>query len=295
VSATALSLAVIGDVHLHWDEQDVNYFNQSNYDLLLFVGDIASYNHRRSLQVYEQIGKLSGRALVMLGNHDGVRASQLVAEVVQATPRLLGLLSRGQEKKIQQIRDALGNVLLVGYSLHHYRIRGYSFAVIVGRPLTLGGEDIGYVSYLRRAYGVDSMESSGRKLRSLVDQTTAEHLIFLGHNGPAGLGEKREDIWGCDFKKSEGDYGDPDLKQAVDYAVSRGKKVWSVIAGHMHHRMRGGDKRAWLVQKSGITYVNAARVPRIFEDERGKKHHHISIHIDPAHVVQVQEVLVPVE
>ena len=38
-----VKLAVIGDVHLHFNQFDVDYFNTSNYDLILFVGDLTNY------------------------------------------------------------------------------------------------------------------------------------------------------------------------------------------------------------------------------------------------------------
>ena len=35
------TIGVVGDVHLFWDAKDVAFFNGSNYDMLLFVGDLA--------------------------------------------------------------------------------------------------------------------------------------------------------------------------------------------------------------------------------------------------------------
>ena len=43
----AATIAVIGDVHLLWDDADVSFFNRGGYDLLLFVGDLAGYTQVR--------------------------------------------------------------------------------------------------------------------------------------------------------------------------------------------------------------------------------------------------------
>ena len=101
--------------------------------------------------------------------------------------------------------------------------------------------------------------------------------LFLAHNGPSGLGSGRADIWGCDFKKDEGDFGDEDLRLAVDHAQSSGKRVLAVLAGHMHHAIKGGGERRWQIERDGVLYVNAARVPRIFEHEGRHVRHHIAI------------------
>ena len=45
----------------------------------------------------------------------------------------------------------------------------------------------------------------------------------------------------------------------------------AVVAGHMHHRLKGGGERRWLVERAGVLYVNAARVPRI--DGDGRRYH----------------------
>lgn len=41
-----MRIAVVGDVHLQRNDGDVEFFNRSAYDLILFVGDVAAYRHR---------------------------------------------------------------------------------------------------------------------------------------------------------------------------------------------------------------------------------------------------------
>ena len=108
-----------------------------------------------------------------------------------------------------------------------------------------------------------------------------QDIIFLSHNGPAGLGAARDDIWGCDFRPSGGDFGDPDLRAVIDYARAQGKTVHAVMAGHMHHRLkRGGERRCWQTTGDGVLYINAARVPRIRRRAEQQPRHHVALTLD---------------
>ena len=70
--------------------------------------------------------------------------------------------------------------------------------------------------------------------------------------------------------------GDPDLADAVAYAAERGRRVLAVVAGHLHHV---GTDRDWWVRRDGVLNVNAARVPRVFEDGGRTVRHHVEIRI----------------
>jgi uncharacterized protein (TIGR04168 family) len=145
---------------------------------------------------------------------------------------------------------------------------------------------------MNQTYRINCLEDSTRRLFNLVDCADAEHVIFLAHNGPHGLGEQPHDMWGCDFKEDGGDWGDPDLTEAIAYARSRGKTVLAVIAGHMHLRTKQGHERPWKAERDGTLYVNAARVPRIFSGSDDVYRHHVSVTIS-AGGVEAREVLVP--
>lgn len=151
---------------------------------------------------------------------------------------------------------------------------------------------LSFPEYMENTYNIDCLEASSRKLIELVEQAESEHLIFLAHNGPAGLGEEPHDIWGCDFKEDGGDWGDHDLADAIAHARAAGKKVLAVIAGHMHLRTKQGVERPWKLDINDTLYINAARVPRIFSAEDDVYRHHIAITISEAGV-QAEEVLVP--
>ncbi|MGB5367845.1 MAG: metallophosphoesterase, partial [Polyangiales bacterium] len=70
------TVAVIGDVHLLWDDADVAFFNDGGYDLLLFVGDLAGYTQLRGRGVARLLRKLRVPAMCVPGNHDGLHALQ---------------------------------------------------------------------------------------------------------------------------------------------------------------------------------------------------------------------------
>jgi uncharacterized protein (TIGR04168 family) len=290
-SPTRVRIAVIGDVHFHWDETDLAYFDGSDYDLLLFVGDLARYAHSGGLQVAESLSRLSRPTLVIPGNHDGVRALQLLAEISGSRP-MIRLLGRSQQRRCAALRRALAPISMVGYSRHEYSVRGLDFAILAARPHSMGGPALGCAPYLRRAFGVGSMEESAERLKDLVDECSAERIIFFAHNGPTGLGEGRSDIWGRDFRLEAGDFGDPDLRIAIDHARARSKKILAVVAGHMHHALAGGGERRWLVEREGLLYINAARTPRIFVRGGQRLRHHVALETDGCRTM-AEEVLIP--
>jgi uncharacterized protein (TIGR04168 family) len=135
------------------------------------------------------------------------------------------------------------------------------------------------------------MAESKERLRALVDSATTEHLIFFAHSGPTGLGARRDDLCGRDFDPAAGDWGDDDLRDAIDYAQARKRRPLAVVAGHMHWALRGGGQRRWRLQKDGILYVNVSRVPRIFEVEGVRKRSHIALTLT-ADAASAEEILI---
>jgi uncharacterized protein (TIGR04168 family) len=282
--------AVIGDVHRLFSAADVSYFNESDYDLILVVGDLANWWPHEGHQVGRILSQLEKPCLLIPGNHDTVTAYQLLAEVKQQ-PTLMRFSTIGQGRREKSLRRALGSVTYCGYSTHSFNIRGHSFDVVAARPYSMGGPNLGFKHRLAQAYGITSMEESAERLKRCIDRATSDRLIILAHNGPFGLGAARGDIWGCDFRPEEGDYGDVDLQQAIDYARSVGKRVIGVVAGHMHHQLQGSGQRQWRVKENGIHYLNAARVPRIFRQDGRVVRHHIRLKYDGSSL-EIEELLV---
>jgi len=290
-SSSSVRIGVVGDVHLSWDPADPAAFAASGYDLLLFVGDFASFRHDGLSVARSVAGALPMPALAIAGNHDGVHLAHMAAEVLgqQTLSRVFG---GGQERRCQALRRALGDVTLGGYSVHSFSFSAVDLSIVVGRPHSLGGPRLAFADYLAAEHGIRSLGQSAERLRALVDEAPCERVLFLAHNGPTGLGARRHDIFGCDFRREEGDFGDPDLGAAVAYARQQGKRVLAVVAGHMHHQLSGGGTRRWLVRRDGVLYLNAARVPRIFTDERGRQvRHHVLLTVRGDEVA-AEEVLV---
>jgi uncharacterized protein (TIGR04168 family) len=271
----AMRFAVVGDVHLSFGPADVAFLDAQGYDAVLFVGDFGGYAERGALRVARYVRTLTTRALVIPGNHDMAGAAQVVAEAF-ATQPACDLLGAGLRARVEQLRTALQPAELVGYSLHAIG----DVALIAARPHSSGGPTLGCRRYLTEAFGVSSLDASVERLCSLIDDAKHERIVLLAHNGPSGLGDRRDAIWGADFRPSEGDFGDPDLERAITHARAKGKKVLAVIAGHMHHHLRIRGKRRWLEERDGTLYVNAARVPRVFKVEGALKRHVAEVTID---------------
>ena len=285
-----VQIAVIGDVHRHFSAEDVAYFNNSDYDLILVVGDLANWWPHEGHQVARTMSQLKKPCLLIPGNHDTVTAYQLLAEVKQYRT-FMRLSTIGHGRRERSLRRALGSITYCGYSTHAFNVRGVPFGVVAARPYTMGGPKLGFKHRLEQVYGITSMEESAERLERCLDQATSDRLIVLAHNGPTGLGASREDIWGCDFLPEEGDYGDPDLERAIAYAQNTGKRVMCVVAGHMHRKLQGGGQRLWQLEKDGIYYLNAARVPRIFRQDGEIVRHHIRLSFDESSF-EIEELLI---
>lgn len=291
--APALRLALVGDVHLSFGPKDVEALDGGGYDLVLFVGDLAGYSFRGALRVARYIAALRTPAIVVPGNHDCITPQQMLAEIM-GHERSVALLTGGEEARVAELRRALAPAILTGYGLHPLPVRrGPPIDLVTARPHSFGGPSLSFRPYLERAHGVASLEASAARICARVDESRAGRLVFLAHNGPSGLGARRSDIWGCDFRRSEGDFGDPDLRLAIDHARAQKKHVIAVLAGHMHHALRGGGgQRRWLSRDAeGTLHVNAARVPRVFREGGVERRHHLEVVIDDGEV-EAREVLV---
>jgi uncharacterized protein (TIGR04168 family) len=288
----SIRLAVVGDVHLSFGPADVAHVDEAGYDAALFVGDLSGYRVGGALKVARYVAQLRTRAFVIPGNHDTVGAPQLVAELTQ-NQAAIDYLSAGQADRVEALRSALGAATLTGYSRHVLQTGSLRVQLIAARPHSFGGPTLSFRPYLSQAFGVTSLDDSAARLCRLVDESEpGVPIVFLAHNGPAGLGDRRHHIWGCDFRRSEGDFGDPDLEVAIAHARDEGRRVLAVIAGHMHHALRGGGQREWQVERDGTLYVNAARVPRVWK-EGGRERRHVLEVVLEEHGATAREVVFP--
>jgi uncharacterized protein (TIGR04168 family) len=255
-----IKIAVIGDVHEQWEEADNLALEAIGVDLALFVGDFGN----ESVRVVRLIEALSIPKAVIMGNHDAWYTAS-------DWGRKKCPYDQQKEDRVQTQLDILGEIH-VGYSKLDFPTLNLS--VVGSRPYSWGGPEWKNKEFLRDRYGVTNFVESTAKMVAAAQKTSFETVIFLGHNGPTGLGEEPEAMCGRDWQPLGGDYGDPDLAEAIGRVRSLGKNIPLVTFGHMHHKLR--HTRSQLrtrVKKNpqGTIYLNAASVPRIIEEEGEKK------------------------
>lgn len=280
------SIALVGDLHGHWDAEDVGYFNASDYDLLLFTGDLGSGTRKDGLAIARSVARLNKRALVVAGNNDAPFGSEIAAEFrLQGGLTTLMRLTAGHALSSQ----SEGHVQLCGYCTQHVQLPGLELSIVVGRPYAMGGSELSFAEALAERHGITNLAQSRHRLCALIEQAPTQDLILLAHNGPAGLGAEMTSIWGCDFRPEAGDWGDEDLLHAVQHAERIGKRVLAVVAGHMH---RSSElSRCATLQRASVLYVNPALVPRVFTRDNDVVRHHMALDIGPSGVT-VRDVFV---
>jgi uncharacterized protein (TIGR04168 family) len=275
-------IAVVGDLHSDWHEFDVAYFNRSDYALVALTGDLSAGSRRDGLRIARSLSQLERRTLVMPGNNDVPDYAQVAAELSY---------QRGRAGLMNAEHAGTPGVEMAGYACHRLRAGARDITIVSARPFAMGGSELSFPALLEQSFGVRSLEESSERLKALVDEAGTSELLFLSHNGPRGLGEDAAAPWGRDFSPEPADWGDSDLEDAVSHAKQRGLRVLAVLGGHMHWQLRNGGQRRWHTEIDGVTYVNAARVPRIFEDAGDYVHHHVELTFG-AGGVSVGEVLV---
>ncbi len=264
-----MRIAVVGDIHAEWTNEDNEALDALGYDLVLFVGDLADALHVRTRATAASIAGLRTPALLIAGNHDATTPLGVLLEALGTGLRRPGLARRGLHR-LDALQASLGPVPLVGYSVHPYP--EHDLTVIAARPHAMDGRRVTFGPLIEARYGITNLGASIRRLHDLVDATSGP-LLFLAHNGPRGLGSGPRDPWAVAGR----DLGDPDLASAAYYARRHGREVRAVIAGHVHHRT---DDRDWVRMHEGIWHVNAARVPRVRTSASGTLRHHVAVTIE---------------
>jgi uncharacterized protein (TIGR04168 family) len=265
-------IALVGDLHSHWDEADVDYFNGSAYQAILVTGDLGSSGVRNGVKIARSLSRIERPLYVMLGNNDADEYARITAELTYQAGRR-DLLSDTPYSPTPLARLATA----CGYSSHRLDIGKLRVTLLAARPFARGGNELSFAGALAEGFGIASLEQSTERLRELVDSAETEHLIFLGHNGPSGLGQEPTSAFGRDFHPEAGDWGDDDFEAAIVHARRRGRKVLAVVSGHMHSPTRAGQPREWSLTREGVLYVNAARVPRHVRHEDGARRHHVAL------------------
>ena len=261
----AIKIAVVGDVHNQWEEEDKIALKQLGVDLVLFVGDYGN----EAVEVVRAIADLDLPKAAVFGNHDAwYTMTDWGRKHCPYDPE--------QENWVQQQMDLLGEAH-VGYGKRDFPELGLT--VVGSRPFTWGGPEWRYGQFYQEWFGVDSFADSTRRMVEAAQSSTQNTVIFLGHTGPTGLGEAPEDPCGRDWKPIGGDYGDPDFASAIAQIRALGKQIPLVTFGHMHHNLRHTKTRLRKcvdVSSEGTVYLNAARVNRI-EDRDSQKQRNFSL------------------
>jgi len=255
--AKAIKIAVVGDVHDQWEAEDGVALKHLGVDLVLFVGDFGN----ESVEVVRAIASLDIPKAAVFGNHDAWYTAT-------EWGRSQCPYDRREESRVQQQLDLMGEAD-VGYGKRDFPELGVT--VVGSRPFSWGGPDWKYGDFYSEWFGVESFAESTRRIAAAAAGAGCENVIFLGHAGPTGLGDAPEDPCGRDWKPLGGDFGDPDFGEAIAQTRASGKQIPLVTFGHMHHKLRHTKKelrKSVQVSAEGTVYLNAARVPRIVEEER---------------------------
>jgi len=253
-----IKIAVVGDVHNSWDADDALALKHLGVDLVLFVGDFGN----ESVEVVRAIAGINMPKAAIFGNHDAWYSAS-------DWGRKQCPYNRQKEDWVQDQVELLG-ITEVGYGKLDFP--ALDLTVVGSRPFSWGGEVWKNARFYQERYGVTNFEESTARIVAAASNATSNNLIFLGHNGPTGLGAHPEDPCGKDWNPIGGDYGDPDLAVAIDQVRKLGKTIPLVTFGHMHHRLRHTQKRLrtqLAIDSQTTVYLNAASVPRIVQTQTG--------------------------
>jgi uncharacterized protein (TIGR04168 family) len=272
----SVSLAIVGDVHDLWDEEDEIALKRLGVDLVLLVGDFGN----ESVGVVRSIAALDLPKAAILGNHDAWYTAT-------DWGRKKCPYDRQREDWVQQQLDLLGTAH-VGYG--KLDLPNLGLTVVGGRPFTWGGAKWKNETFYRERYNVHNFEESINKMMAAVHSAAHDTILFLGHCGPAGLGDQPEDPCGKDWQPVGGDHGDPDLAAAIAQTRQLGKSVPLVTFGHMHHQLRHTKtqlRRPIHVDLEGTIYLNAANVPRIVDTDEDRLRNFSIVNLRDGVVFQV--------
>ncbi len=242
------TLTVVGDVHRWWRAADAIHLERTRPDLSLFVGDLGD----EDVEMVGKVVELPVPKAVMLGNHDAWQSFGRRA----ATPKLREILAlRGDDHLAYGVREVT---------------RG-GISVIGARPFSWGGQSLRSPELYDEIYGIHTMRQSAAAIVDAARNAQHRDLVILAHNGPLGLGGETSDIFGKDFGKPGGDWGDRDLALAIQRIEGFGLRVRAVIAGHMHHKLvhPRGAERTRFVRRGDTLFLNCAFVPRVRQAANG--------------------------
>ncbi len=236
----------------------------AGYGGVAFVGDLPGRWHQRLHETAAAMATVPLPAAIVLGNHDGPTAAEVLAEALCVDWLDAARLERARSELIASlgpIRElawswtTLGDVVVLG-ARPHAMGRRLSF------PRWLATRGI-----VTEDHAVDALVEAGRA-------APAGPLLVLAHNGPSGLGDDGRAPWSLPWG---GDLGDRDLRRALTALRGLRPGPIAVVAGHVHRRV--GDGRRWLAEFDGLLAVNVARFPRHEQRGDGVVAHHVALEV----------------
>ena len=274
-SKEPITIAVVGDVHNQWDENDELALQHLGVDLVLFVGDFGN----EAVDVVGKIAVVKTPKAVVMGNHDAWYSAS-------SWGRKKAPYDRTKEDRVQQQLDLLGKAH-VGFS--HLDFSDRNLSVVGSRPFSWGGSTWRNSQFYSDRYNANNFAESTSKIVAAAEDAAYNTIIMIGHNGPYGLGANTESICGRDWKPDGGDYGDPDLTEAIAKIKNLGKSIPLVTFGHMHHELKypRGKRRKIVEVRDRTVYLNAACVPRIIEENDNTKRSFSLVSLDKGKVKEI--------
>ncbi len=276
-----VKIAVVGDIHDQWEAEDAIALQALGVDLVLFVGDFGN----ESVDVVRTIASIDLPKAAIMGNHDAWYTAS-------DWGRKRCPYDSEKEDWVQQQLDLLGEAH-VGYGKLDFP--EFKLSVVGSRPFSWGGETWKNKEFLNERYGINNFEESIECIVAAAKGAAYETIIFMGHNGPTGLGDEPEAPCGKDWQPLGGDYGDPDFAEAIAQTQASGKKVPLVTFGHMHHSLRHTKeqlRRAIATSPEGTVYLNSASVPRIIQTESDRLRNFSLVSLEAGVVAQISLVWV---
>ncbi len=254
-----ITIAVVGDVHDLWEQEDQIALQHLGVDLVLFVGDFGN----EAVEIVRNIAAVNLPKAAIMGNHDAWYTAS-------SWGRKKAPYDHSTEDRVQQQLDLLGETH-VGFDKLDFP--QFALSVVGSRPFSWGGSTWKNNQFYRDRYGIKNFAESTQQIVDSANNAAHETLVFIAHNGPYGLGNKTESICGRDWKVDGGDYGDPDLTEAISQLHSSGKSIPLVTFGHMHHHLKNppGKRRNIVETREETVYFNAACVPRITRSNQDRK------------------------
>ncbi|CAD5963808.1 hypothetical protein PCC9214_03362 [Planktothrix tepida] len=276
-----IKIAVVGDVHDQWENDDALALKSLEVDLVLLVGDFGN----EAVELVRTIAELDIPKAAVFGNHDAWYTAT-------EWGRKKCPYNRQTEDWVQEQLDIMGEDH-VGYGKRDFP--QLQLTVVGGRPFSWGGPEWKYSDFYEERFGVNNFATSAQRMIKAVQSARFERILFLGHNGPTGLGEAAEAPCGKDWNPLGGDYGDPDFAEAIAQARTFGKTIPLVAFGHMHHTLRHTKTRLrqrLVTSSEGTVYLNAACVSRIRETPQGQQRNFSLVTLDSEQVSEVSLVWV---